>query len=57
VIDKSKREDGTFSREDFSFYKEQNIYIRPAGKISHHDGQAAKRLQPISPTDDCDLTN
>jgi hypothetical protein len=25
VIDKSKREDGTFSREDFTFYKEGNV--------------------------------
>ena len=33
VIDKSKREDGTFSREDFTFDKERNIYICPAGKI------------------------
>src|ERR1700736_700321 len=32
VIDKSKREDGTFSREDFRFDEEQNIYICPAGK-------------------------
>jgi hypothetical protein len=27
VIDKSKREDGTFSRKDFRFDQEQNIYI------------------------------
>jgi transposase len=32
VIDKSKREDGTFSREDFRFDRERNIYICPAGK-------------------------
>src|SRR3974390_2198795 len=32
VIDKSKREDGTFSREDFRFDEEQNIYICLAGK-------------------------
>jgi transposase len=32
VIDKSKREDGTFSRDDFSFDKERDIYICPAGK-------------------------
>src|SRR5262245_36338417 len=31
-IDKSKREDGTFSREDFTFDKERNVYICPAGK-------------------------
>jgi transposase len=33
VIDKSKREDGTFSRDDFSFDKERDIYICPAGNI------------------------
>src|ERR1700676_4332142 len=33
VIDKSKREDGTFSREDFTFDKERNVYICPANKI------------------------
>jgi transposase len=32
VIDRSKREDGTFSREDFTFDKERNVYICPAGK-------------------------
>jgi transposase len=33
VIDKSKREDGTFSREDFTFDKERDIYTCPAGKV------------------------
>jgi hypothetical protein len=33
VIDKSKREDGTFSRDDFSFDKERDIYICPASKF------------------------
>jgi transposase len=33
VIDKSKREDGTFSRDDFTFDKDRDIYICPAGKI------------------------
>src|SRR5437879_5163448 len=33
VIDKSKREDGTFSREDFTFDKDHNVYICPANKI------------------------
>jgi hypothetical protein len=33
VIDKSKREDGTFSREDFRFDPERNIYICPANKV------------------------
>jgi len=33
VIDKSKREDGTFSRDDFRYDRERNIYICPAGKV------------------------
>src|ERR671930_379403 len=33
VVDKSKRDDGTFSREHFSFDQEQNVYICPAGKV------------------------
>src|ERR1022692_2834890 len=33
VIDKSKREDGTFSRKDFRFDKDRNVYICPANKI------------------------
>jgi transposase len=32
VIDKSKRQDGTFSREDFTFDKERNVYTCPAAK-------------------------
>src|ERR1700751_4396229 len=32
VIDKSNREDGTFSREHFTFDKERNVYTCPAGK-------------------------
>ena len=37
VIDKSKREDGTFSREDFTFDKARDVYICPAGKTADHD--------------------
>ena len=33
VIDKSKRDDGTFNEEDFTIDKERNVYICPAGKI------------------------
>ncbi len=33
VWDKSRREDGTFSRSDFTFDRERNIYICPAGKL------------------------
>ncbi len=33
MIDKSKREDGTFSRADFAFDKERNVYTCPGGKL------------------------
>jgi hypothetical protein len=33
VIDKSNREDGTFSREHFTFDKERDVYTCPAGKV------------------------
>src|SRR5881396_1898408 len=44
VIDKSVREDGSLSREDFTFDKERNVYVCPQGKLLHttgrvHDGE------------------
>jgi hypothetical protein len=33
VWDKSTREDGTFSRSDFTFDRERNVYVCPAGKF------------------------
>ncbi len=33
VIDKSKREDGSLSRDDFTFDKERNVYVCPEGKV------------------------
>ncbi len=33
VWDKSDREDGTFSGSDFTFDRERNVYICPAGKL------------------------
>jgi transposase len=44
VIDKSKREDGSLSREDFSFDQDGNVYVCPQGKLLHttgriHDGE------------------
>lgn len=37
VIDKSNREDGTFSRADFIFDKERNAYVCPSRSISAAD--------------------
>jgi transposase len=44
VWDKSQREDGTLSRADFTFDRERNIYVCPAGKLLAttgriHDGR------------------
>ena len=55
VIDKSKREDGAFSRNEFRFDEEQNIYTCPAGKAltttGHVGPDHAIRYQAARP--DC----
>jgi transposase len=33
VIDMERRKDGTFSRDDFTYDKERDVYICPAGKL------------------------
>jgi len=38
VWDKSARTDGTFSRADFVFDRERNVYICPGGKLLHSTG-------------------
>jgi transposase len=61
VIDKSKREDGTFSREDFRFDKERNVYICPANKTLTttgtviDDGETLRYLASTSDCRDCPL--
>jgi transposase len=56
VIDKSKREDGTFSREDFTFDKERNVYICPANKTLTTTGTMiddGETLRYLATTSDC----
>jgi transposase len=55
VIDKSKREDGTFSREDFTFDKEHNVYVCPAGKLLTTTGTVidGETLRYLASTSDC----
>jgi transposase len=56
VIDKSKREDGTFSREDFRFDKERNVYICPAKKTLTTTGTViddGETLRYLASTSDC----
>jgi IS5 family transposase len=56
VIDKSKREDGTFSREDFRFDKERNVYVCPANKLLTTTGTViddGETLRYLASTSDC----
>jgi transposase len=39
VIDKSNREDGSLSRQDFTFDKDRNVYVCPQGKLLHTTGR------------------
>ena len=51
VIDKSKREDGTFSREDFIYDEERDVYTCPAGKTLTTTGMSVNvaKHSAISP--------
>ena len=56
VIDKSKRDDGTFSREDFTFDTERNVYTCPAGKPLTTTGKLVndgETLLYLASTQDC----
>ena len=56
VIDKSKRDDGTFSREDFTFDKERNVYICPADKVLSTTGNLSTDSETLyyrAKTGDC----
>jgi len=56
VWDKSTREDGTFSRNDFTFDRERNIYVCPAGKVLKTTGNVADdhMLRYLASKRDCD---
>ena len=58
VFDKSRRDDGSLSREDFAFDAGRNVYVCPQGKLLHttgriHDGRTLSlscqdfRLRPL----------
>jgi hypothetical protein len=56
VIDKSQREDGTFSRADFKFDKELNVYVCPANKTLTTTGTLindGETLRYLARTFDC----
>jgi transposase len=56
VWDKSKRDDGTFCKADFSYNKERDIYICPAGKILTTTGRMSdgKTMYYRALKGDCD---
>jgi len=56
VWDKSTREDGTFSRSDFTFDRERNVYVRPAGKLLKTTGNVGDDhvLRYLASKRDCD---
>ena len=56
VIDKSKREDGTFSRDDFAYDAEKDLYTCPNGKALRTTGtlQSDNTFRYVSRKADCD---
>jgi transposase len=55
VIDKSKREDGTFSREDFTYDEVRDVYTCPAGKTLTTTGHicADHAIRYLAPVPEC----
>jgi transposase len=55
VWDKGRREDGTFSRSDFAFDKERNVYVCPAGKLLTTTGRVhdGRTILYLASTRDC----
>ena len=57
VFDKSRRDDGTFSRADFTFDAERNVYVCPQGKIAQQPRAASMSADTLlyrSRRRDCD---
>ena len=52
VFDKSKREDGTFSRSDFAYDQQSDAYTCPAGKLLKHSRRAFRTPRTGAPKDD-----
>jgi transposase len=52
VFDKSKREDGTFSRSDFAYDHQSDAYTCPAGQLLKHSRRAFTTPRTGQPKDD-----
>lgn len=57
VWDKGRRDDGTFSRSDFAFDKERNVYVCPAGKLLTTTGRVhdGRTILYLASSRDCGL--
>jgi transposase len=60
VIEKSEREDGSLSRQDFTFDNDRNVYVCPQGKLLHttgriHDGDVLLYRARTSDCEPCPL--
>src|SRR5262249_2959503 len=55
VKDQSERDDGTFSRSDFKFDRERNVYVCPSGKLLKTTGRilSDNTLRYLASTYDC----
>ncbi|MDH5750419.1 MAG: transposase [Rhodospirillales bacterium] len=55
VWDRSKRKDGTFSRADFTYYPERDVYLCPNGKTLKTTGKVLSdnTLRYLASTHDC----
>ena len=55
VIDKSGRDDGSLSRQDFTFDKQRNVYVCPQGKLLRTTGRIHDELTLLyrARTSDC----
>ena len=55
VFDKSRRDDGSLSREDFAFDAGRNVYVCPQGKLLHTTGRVhdGRTLLYRARTSDC----
>ena len=47
VFDKSKRTDGTFSREDFAYDRHADVYVCPGGKVLRQRQKTYKIPRPL----------
>ena len=51
VFDKSERQDGTFSRSEFTYDHDQDAYVCPAGKLLRQRQRTYRNIRPLADED------